>query len=86
MVFTTDGFFEVLMENWPEWDLNPRPLNSVQMFQLTELSGHEITLHSETSLYSYSNFIFVHCSDFILAISFGSRHIYFNENFAQVIT
>ena len=24
------GFFEVATEKWPEWDLNPRPLNSVQ--------------------------------------------------------
>ena len=22
--------FEVAIESWPEWDLNPRPLNSVQ--------------------------------------------------------
>ena len=29
MVFTTEGFFEVAIESWPEWDLNPRPLNSV---------------------------------------------------------
>ena len=29
MVFTTDGFFEVAIESWLEWDLNPRPLNSV---------------------------------------------------------
>ena len=28
MVFITEGFFEVAIENWPEWDLNPRPLNS----------------------------------------------------------
>ena len=28
--FTTEGFFEVAIENWPEWDLNPRPVNSVQ--------------------------------------------------------
>ena len=32
MVFTTEGFFEVAIESWPEWDLNPRPLNSVQTF------------------------------------------------------
>ena len=25
-----DGFFEVAIESWPEWDLNPLPLNSVQ--------------------------------------------------------
>ena len=32
MVFATEGFFEVAVaiESWPEWDLNPRPLNSVQ--------------------------------------------------------
>ena len=30
MVFTIEGFFEVATESWPEWDLNPRPLNSVQ--------------------------------------------------------
>ena len=31
VVFTTEGFLEVAIENWLEWDLNPRPLNSVQM-------------------------------------------------------
>ena len=30
MVFTTEGLFEVAIESWPEWDLNPGPLNSVQ--------------------------------------------------------
>ena len=30
MVFITEGFFEVAIESWPEWDLNPRPLNSVE--------------------------------------------------------
>ena len=30
MVFTTEGFLEVAIESWPEWDFNPRPLNSVQ--------------------------------------------------------
>ena len=33
MVFTTEGFFEeaIEIESWSEWDLNPQPLNSVQM-------------------------------------------------------
>ena len=31
-VFITDGFFEIAIENWPEWDLNPEPLNSVKTF------------------------------------------------------
>ena len=30
MVFTAEGFFEVAIESWPDWDWNPRPLNSVQ--------------------------------------------------------
>ena len=30
MVFTTKGLLEVAIESWTEWDLNPRPLNSVQ--------------------------------------------------------
>ena len=30
VVFTTEGLFEVAIESWPEWDLNPRPLNSLQ--------------------------------------------------------
>ena len=29
IVFTTEGFFEVAIESLPEWDLSPRPLNSV---------------------------------------------------------
>ena len=31
MVFITDGFPEAALECWPEWDLNPQPLNPVQM-------------------------------------------------------
>ena len=27
----TGGFFEVTVENWPEWDLNPRPLTYIYM-------------------------------------------------------
>ena len=30
MVFITDGFFDIAIESWPEWGLNPEPLNSVQ--------------------------------------------------------
>ena len=30
MIFTTEGLFDVAVESWPEWDLSPRPLNSVQ--------------------------------------------------------
>ena len=30
MVFTTERLLEVAIESWPEWNLNPRPLNPVQ--------------------------------------------------------
>ena len=30
MVFTTEALLEVAIESWSEWDLNPRPLYSVQ--------------------------------------------------------
>ena len=26
MVFTAEGFLEVAIESWPQWDLNPRPI------------------------------------------------------------
>ena len=29
-MYIYEGFFEVAIESWPEWELNPRPLNSVQ--------------------------------------------------------
>ena len=25
-------YFEVAIESWPEWDLNPQPLNSIQIY------------------------------------------------------
>ena len=31
MVLTTEEFLEVAIESWSEWDLNPQPLNSIQM-------------------------------------------------------
>ena len=35
MVFANQGFLDVAIESWPEWQLNPRPLTSVlPQFQL----------------------------------------------------
>ena len=79
MVFTTERLFEVAIASWPEWDLNPRPLNSVQTLQPTELSGHEFNSHSESTLCSHSNFIVCSVSNFISAIALVSRQVfYFN--------
>ena len=43
--------FEVAIESWSEWDLNPRPLNSVQMLKPTVLSDHYI--YKYISIYTY---------------------------------
>ena len=32
MVFITEGFFEVAIESWPEWDWNPRPNRCFNLF------------------------------------------------------
>ena len=76
MVFTTEEFFEVVIENWPKWYLNPRPLNSVETLQRTELSGHEFNSDSEPTLQNYSNFIVCLVSHFIWVIAFVSRHVF----------
>ena len=33
MVFTTDEFFEIAIENWYDW---PRPLNAAQMLRCSD--------------------------------------------------
>ena len=30
MLYIYEGFLEVAIESWPEWDLIPRPMNSIQ--------------------------------------------------------
>ena len=78
MVFTTKVFFPATIESWPEWDLNPPPLNSVLMLWLIELSRHEFNPHSEQTLYCYFNFIVCSVPGFILAIAFVSHYVCFN--------
>ena len=53
MVFTTEGFVEVPIKSWSEWDLNPQLVNSAQTLEPIELSDHEFNSHSEPTLYSY---------------------------------
>ena len=82
MVFTTDGFFEVAIDCWPEWDLNLRPRNSVQMLETSELSNsQESNSHSEPTLCSYSNFTVCSESHFILAVCFRQSSRLFNRSF-----
>ena len=49
---------EVATESPPEWDLNPKPLNSVQTFEPTGLLGHKFNSQSQPTLDTYSNLIF----------------------------
>ena len=66
MIFTTEGLFEVSIESWAEWDLNPRPLNSVQMLWPTELSGYE------NCFLSFIIFLISNCN-FHLSVLFSYR-------------
>ena len=51
--FPTEWYIEVSIENWPECNLNSRPLNTVEALKPTELSGHGLNLQSEPTFYSY---------------------------------
>ena len=84
-IYVTGRFFEVAIEGWPELDLNPRPLNSIQTFSPTELSGREFNLHSEPTLYSYSNFIVCSVAHFFSAVCLRQSPHFFDRSFLQVI-
>ena len=64
-IFTTEGFFEVAIESWPEWDLNPQPLNSVQM--LSQLSYQAMnSTHTQSQLCTATPILsFVQCHMFL---------------------
>ena len=53
MVFTNDEFLEVAIERWSEWDLNPRPLNSVQWLKPTVSLYTYISIYLSISPYIY---------------------------------
>ena len=71
LVFTTEGFFEIAIESWREWDLNPRPCEFRSWVQLA-LRNRFVQLPQFHRLES----------GFISAISFVSRHVYFNRIFS----
>ena len=86
MVITTKWFFVAAIESWPDSNWNPCPLNSFQKLLLTEVKGRGLNLHSEPILFSCSNCIVCSVSGFISAVASISRHVYFNQNFLEVIT
>ena len=62
MVFITEGFSEVALESWPQWDLNPRPLNSVQnyiyIFDVSK-SSYKSTYKSDILQVCYNKIIVI---------------------------
>ena len=75
MVFLTGGFFEVAIESWPEWDLNPRPLNSVQiMNQAINSTRTQSQLCTATPI---SSFVQFHISFRLLPSSVATYIVYY---------
>ena len=86
MVFATEGLLEGAVDSWPQSDLNPPPLNSIQTLQPNELSGHWIQLAFRANLVQLLQFhLYVQCSRFILAFAFVHRRVCFKRTLAQVI-
>ena len=82
-------FFKISQQNVLMWDLNPWPLNSLQMLQQAELSSHEFNLHSTANfiqLFQFHLFVQCHISFWLLLLSVIIGYIYFNWNFVEVIT
>ena len=79
MVFTTEWFLEVAIESWPEWNLNRRPLNFVQMLQPTELSGHEFNSVSEPT-FNFMSLFSVHVYAHLCYIYYINQYIYIYAN------
>ena len=73
MVFTTERFVEVALESWSEWDLNPRPLNSVQMLY-NRLRSHAM---SSTCTHCYMIHMYIYIYIYIYIISHTYIYIYF---------
>ena len=84
--FTTEGFLEVAIESWPEWDLNPRPKNSFRCSNQLSYQAMNSTCTKNQLCTATLISSFAQCSLFISAIAIASRHICFKRNLAQVIT
>ena len=53
MVLTTEGLFEVAIESWPEWDLNPQPLKFIRVKKL--VGPDYFSTENRYSLISHAN-------------------------------
>ena len=69
MVLTAEELFEVAIEIWPKWDLNPQPPNFVQTSNQQSSQAMSSTRTQSQSCTSALISSFVHSvSDFILVI------------------
>ena len=76
MVFTTDGFSEVPIEGWPEWDLKPQPLIP---FRRSNRLSFLVVVSTLTLSYFYTAtpiLLFLQCKIALRPFSFVSRHVY----------
>ena len=67
MVFITEGFFEVAIESWPEWDLNPRPLIK-NAFQLLYLIFFNLQVYS-----SFNKDLLIFHRPFLVLLDFQKK-------------
>ena len=61
MVFTTEGLSEVAIESWPEWDLNPEPLNSTQILYIYIIYIYIYITYVYIYIYICIGFCSYHC-------------------------
>ena len=71
MVFTTEGFFEVAIESWPQWDMNLRPLkyrkhiaSQAICFRYLNIVSNTSFHHAGTKLLTSQNYIITSHSSF----------------------
>ena len=69
MVFTTERFLEVAIENQREWDLSPQPLNSVEGKEETKERNNYILKEKLIQLVQGKNYLYFY-SENISATAF----------------
>ena len=86
IVFTNNGFFEVGIESWLDWDLNPRPHIRLRCSHQLRYYAMSPT-HIQSQIYRATPLLpFRSVSGFISIIVFVSWNVSFNQNLVKVIT
>ena len=66
MIFSTEGFFKVAIESWPEWDLNSQPLKSIY---LSIYLCIYLSIYLSIYAYIYIHIIYIYVHTFFLFIA-----------------